>query len=101
MLPSFSPDLLALPRAMHYSHVTMQPLQAIVKNGRIVLDAPTDLPEGAAITLIALEELLAEAGDTDDSPVSFRVEFQQPNLRRRPGSKMLDAAALIDELRAL
>ncbi len=77
----------------------MQPLQAVVKNGRIVLDAPTDLPEGAAITLIALEELLAEAGDTDDSPVSFRVHVQQP-ASRRP-SKMLDAAALINEIRSL
>ena len=78
----------------------MQPLQAIVKNGRIVLDAPTDLPEGEVVTLIPLEELLAEAGDMDDDgnePV-FRFEIPQPQFRK---PKMLDASALLDEIRSL
>ena len=77
----------------------MQPLQAVVKNGRIVLDAPTDLPEGEVVTLIPLEELLAEAGDVDDDgePV-FRFEIPQPQFRK---PKMLDANALLDELRGL
>lgn len=78
----------------------MQPLQAVVKNGRIVLDAPTDLPEGEVVTLIALEELLAEAGDGEEEagePV-FRFEIPQREWRK---PKMVDASALLDELRAL
>lgn len=31
--------------------MTMQPLKAPVKNGRLVLDEPTDLPEGEVVYL--------------------------------------------------
>lgn len=82
----------------------MQPFQAVVKNGRIVLDQPTDLPEGEVVTLIALEELLAEAehGGGDDSddgeaPI-FRFELPQREFRK---PKMMDARALLDELKSL
>jgi hypothetical protein len=36
--------------------MTMQPLKAHVKNGRLVLDEPTDLPEGEEIELVPLDE---------------------------------------------
>ncbi len=29
----------------------MEPLKAVVKNGRLILDAPTDFPEGTVIEL--------------------------------------------------
>jgi hypothetical protein len=43
----------------------MQALKAVVKNGRLVLDAPTDLPEGEEVELAVVQddddpELLAE-----------------------------------------
>jgi hypothetical protein len=43
----------------------MQALKAVVKNGRLVLDAPTDLPEGEEVVLAIVQEdddpeLLAE-----------------------------------------
>ena len=43
----------------------MGALKAIVKNGRLVLDAPTDLPEGAEVEVVVVldddePELLAE-----------------------------------------
>lgn len=43
----------------------MEALKAIVKNGRLVLDAPTELPEGAEVELAIVHdeddpELLAE-----------------------------------------
>lgn len=81
----------------------MQPFQAVVKNGRIVLDQPTDLPEGEVVTLIALEELLAEAesGEVDgmdgDEPI-FRFELPQRAWRQ---PKTMDARALLDELKSL
>jgi hypothetical protein len=40
---------------MVYAHC-MQPLRARVQNGRLKLDEPTDLPEGAEIDLIAVED---------------------------------------------
>ena len=33
----------------------MQPLRATVKNGRITLDEPTDLPEGTTLYLVPAE----------------------------------------------
>jgi hypothetical protein len=43
----------------------MQALKAVVKNGRLVLDAPTDLPEGEEVELAIVQddddpELVAE-----------------------------------------
>ena len=35
----------------------MQPLKAHVKNGRLVLDEPTDLPEGKEIELVPLDDV--------------------------------------------
>ena len=41
----------------------MQPLKAHVHNGRLVLDEPTDLPEGEVVELVPLDEVLANGGD--------------------------------------
>lgn len=34
----------------------MQPLKAQVKNGRLVLDEPTDLPEGREVELVVIDD---------------------------------------------
>ena len=33
-----------------------EPLRAVVKNGRLILDEPTDLPEGLEVTLVVAED---------------------------------------------
>ncbi len=33
-----------------------EPLHAVVKNGRLVLDEPTDLPEGLEVSLVVVED---------------------------------------------
>ena len=33
----------------------MQPLKARVHNGRLILDAPTDLPDGAEVELVPID----------------------------------------------
>jgi len=38
----------------------MQPLKAVVRNGRLVLDTPTQLPEGTELELVALEDDLSD-----------------------------------------
>lgn len=45
----------------------MQPVKARVRNGRLVLDEPTDRPEGEEIELVPLDEVLARGGDYLDS----------------------------------
>jgi hypothetical protein len=36
--------------------MTMQALKAVVKNGRLVVDEPTSLPEGTEIELLAVDD---------------------------------------------
>ena len=42
----------------------VQPLRAHVKNGRLVLDEPTELPEGEVVYLQFLDSIVAD--DSDD-----------------------------------
>jgi hypothetical protein len=42
----------------------MQPLKAHGRKGRLVLDEPTDLPEGKEVELVPLDEVLARAATT-------------------------------------
>jgi hypothetical protein len=39
----------------------MQPLKAHVKNGRLILDEPTDLPEGSEIEIVLVQDDLEPA----------------------------------------
>jgi hypothetical protein len=85
----------------------MQPLNAVVKNGRLTLDEPTDLPDGQVVVLLPLEELLAAAdgfsGDEDiaaNRGVTFEI-MRAPAPREWKKPKAPDAASLIAELRAL
>ncbi len=41
----------------------MPPLRAHVKGGRLVLDEPTDLPEGEVVELVPVDHVLANGGD--------------------------------------
>jgi len=41
----------------------MHSLKAQVRNGRLIVDEPTDLPEGKIIELVPLDEVLARGGD--------------------------------------
>jgi hypothetical protein len=36
--------------------IAMQPLKAHVRNGRLVLDEPSDLPEGTEVEVIAVDD---------------------------------------------
>jgi hypothetical protein len=45
---------------------TMQPLKAHVHNGRLVLDEPTDLPEGEVVLLQPVDATRDDAGTSTD-----------------------------------
>lgn len=42
--------------AAGYTSITMPPLKAHVKNGRLLLDEPTELPEGTEVELVAVDD---------------------------------------------
>jgi hypothetical protein len=72
---------------------------ALVKNGRITLDEPSDLPDGQVV-LLPLEELLAAAEDVGDAnePMLFQIAAPPREFKKQ---RPVDAAAIIAELRAL
>jgi hypothetical protein len=45
----------------------MQSIKARVRNGRLILDEPTDRPEGEIVELVPLDQVLASGGDYLDS----------------------------------
>ncbi|HWL89110.1 MAG TPA: hypothetical protein VNO21_25080 [Polyangiaceae bacterium] len=54
-----------------YTLNTMQPLKAQVHNGRLVLDEPTDLPEGEVVELWP-----ARAGEDDEERAALNAELE-------------------------
>jgi len=74
----------------------MQPLRARVRNGRIVLDEPTTLPEGTEVDLV-----LADGGDGLDD--KERVELEQAieeGLADAREGRHEDASVVMARLRA-
>jgi hypothetical protein len=79
----------------------MQPLKAHVKAGRLVLDEPTDLPEGEVVELVPLDDVLDNGGDYLDDEERARLhESIERGLEDVKAGRTVDARVVIDELRA-
>lgn len=77
-----------------------QPFRARVRNGRLVLDEPTDLPEGEEVELVR-----ADADDLDDDlsdderrqlDESIAVSFEQAK-----NGQLIDADEVLAKLRSI
>jgi hypothetical protein len=81
--------------------MTMLPLKAHVKNGRLVLDEPTDLPEGDVIELVPLDEVLAGGGDPLDAEERAALHAEiAASIAEAKAGKLVDAEVVLAELRA-
>jgi hypothetical protein len=81
--------------------MTMQPLRAQVKNGRLVLDEPTDLPEGEVVELMPVDDVLAAGGDgLDDEEREELHESLREGIRQMKAGETIDAAEAMAELRS-
>jgi hypothetical protein len=79
----------------------MRALKAHVRAGRLVLDEPTDLPEGAEVELVPLDEVLASGGDYLDDEERERLhESLRESIRQMKAGQTVDAATALSELRA-
>ena len=79
----------------------MQPLRARVHNGRIVVDEPTDLPEGEVIDLVPLDDVLAAGGDYLDAEARARLHASlDRGLADVEAGRTVDAGEVIATLRA-
>ena len=79
----------------------MRALKAQVRGGRLVLDEPTDLPEGEEVELVPLDEVLVSGGDyLDDEDRERLHESLRESIRQMKAGQTVDAAAALAELRA-
>ena len=80
--------------------IEMQPLKAHVQNGRLVLDEPTDLPEGEVVYLQPLDAIAP--GDRDDLNDEERAALcceLDASIAEANAGETEDFAAELDELR--
>jgi hypothetical protein len=79
----------------------MRALKAHVRGGRLVLDEPTDLPEGEDIELVPLDEVLASGGDYLDAEERQRLEQSiDRGLEDVRAGRTVDAEQVIARLHA-
>jgi hypothetical protein len=79
-----------------------QPLRARVRNGRLVMDEPTDLPEGEEVELVRadaddddMEDALSE-DERKQLDESIAVSFEQAK-----NGQLIDADEVLAKLRAI
>lgn len=81
--------------------ITMRALKAHVRGGRLVLDEPTDLPEGEAVELVPLDEVLAAGGDYLDEQERQRLhESIERGLEDVRAGRTVEAEQVMAGLRA-
>jgi hypothetical protein len=72
----------------------MQPLKAIVKNGRIVMDEPTELPDGTELVLAAVDE----SEDMDAAERARLHESLRRSVAQAKAGQLIDADEVIGKL---
>ena len=74
----------------------MHSVKARVKNGRLVLDEPTDLPEGTEVELV-----LPAADDMDDDERAALHAELEASIAEADAGQKVDFATMMSELRRL
>ena len=81
--------------------IVMRVLKAHVRGGRLVLDEPTDLPEGEDVELVPLDEVLAGGGDCLDDDERRRLhESIERGIEDVRAGRTVEAEQMIAKLRA-
>jgi hypothetical protein len=79
---------------------SMQPLKAHVRDRRLVLDEPTDLPDGTAVELVSIDDVVASGGYLMDDET--RAEFDhelEASYDEEEAGQLVDAADVLADLR--
>ena len=81
-------------REEHYTLQAMNTLKARVHNGRLVMDEPTDLPEGQIVELVPLEAAWIaddeELGEEDRARLHAALEASEIEFRAGRGIPAAD-----------
>ncbi|MGH7434355.1 MAG: hypothetical protein ACRENE_01630 [Polyangiaceae bacterium] len=79
----------------------MQPLRAHVRHGRLILDEPTDLPEGKVVEVVVLDDVLHDVGlGLDDEERERLHESLRESIEQMKAGNTIDGAEALAELRA-
>jgi hypothetical protein len=74
----------------------MQPLKARVKNGRLVMDEPTELPEGMELALVVADDV----DDFDDEERARLHDSLRRGMAQARAGQVVDADEVIGKLLA-
>ncbi len=79
----------------------MEPLKAQVRNGRLLLDEATDLPEGQVVELVPVDQAWADGDDDlDDEDRALLHESLAESLEQAKNGQLIDGADALAEIRA-
>jgi hypothetical protein len=74
--------------------------EAQVKNGRLVMDEPTELPEGTIIELVSIDFVLANGGDVMDKEERAALDRElETSLAEAEAGELLDFGEVLADLR--
>jgi hypothetical protein len=73
----------------------MQPLKAHVENGQVILDEPTDLPDGTVLYVVAEDN---NDGLTAQERQAIREEIALSIAEEKAGGPLFDADDVLREL---
>jgi hypothetical protein len=78
----------------------MRPLKAHVKNGRLTLDEPTDLPEGQVVYLQQIDgfDVIDRVGLDDDDRAALHAELEA-SIAEADAGHTEDFAQVLSELK--
>jgi hypothetical protein len=78
----------------------MQPLKAHVRKGRLVLDEPTELPDGEEVELLPVDAVLAQGGDGLDDEERARLhDSLKRGFEDVKAGRTVDADTVLQRLR--
>jgi hypothetical protein len=78
----------------------MQPLKAHVRNGRLLLDEPTDLPDGEVVELVQVDDVLADDGDELDAAERAALDRDlEASFAEEEAGQLIDLADALADLR--
>jgi hypothetical protein len=75
--------------------------KAHVKNGRLVMDEPTELPEGTTLELVSIGDVLANGGDVMDGKDRSALERElEASLTEAEAGQVHNFAEVLKDLRS-
>jgi hypothetical protein len=75
--------------------------EAHVNNGRLVMDEPTELPEGTTVELVSIDDVLANGGEVMDDEDRAALDAElEASFAEEAAGQLLDLPEVLADLRS-